>query len=143
MLKKYDGLFIYVGALKDEALDQVVEKATAEITRLGGEVEEIENLGRRTFARQLKKRDNGVYIKVRFKLAPDQITPLLARYRLSEDVFRVQILVRDERFDAAKAADQERRAAYRAAQEEAAEADEDDDSDAGDSLEDDADGDDD
>lgn len=120
MLKKYDGLFIFAGAVKDEALEKAVERTTAEITRLGGQVESSDTLGRRTFARPMKKRDNGVYVKIRFQLPSDQIDALRARYRLSEDVFRVQILVRDERLDAAKAADQTRRAAYRAAMEAAA-----------------------
>lgn len=114
MLNKYDGLFIFAGSMKDEALEKTLERVSAEIERLGGTVEATENLGRHTFARPMKKRENGVYVKVRFQLPPAQVTPLRARYRLSEDVFRVQILARDERFEAAKAADQARRAAYRA-----------------------------
>jgi small subunit ribosomal protein S6 len=117
MLKKYDGLFILGGSLKDEALDKVVAKSTEEITRLGGSVGEIEVLGRRNFARTMQKRDNGVYVKVAFELAPDKVAALHARYRLNEDVFRFQALVRDERMAAVIAADKERRAARRAAEE--------------------------
>lgn len=120
MLTKYDGLFIFAGSMKDEALDKTLERVGSEIERLGGSIEATENLGRHTFARPMKKRENGVYVKVRFLLPPTQIAALRARYRLSEDVFRVQILVRDERLEAAKAADQARRAAYRSSVEAAA-----------------------
>lgn len=122
MLKKYEALFVFVGSLKDEALEKTLERVNAEIERLGGTIESNENLGRRTFARPMKKRDNGVYVKTLFFLEPDKIATLRARYRLSEDVFRVQIRNWSERYEAARKADQERRAAHRKAQEAAAEA---------------------
>lgn len=120
MSKKYDALFVFAGSMKDEALEKTLERVNAEIERLGGSIEGSENLGRRTFARPMKKRENGVYVKVLFLLDPAQITALRARYRLSEDVFRVQIRARDERFEAARDADRARRAAHRDAQEAAA-----------------------
>ena len=114
MLKKYDALFIFPGTTKDEALNQTVEKTTSEITRLGGTVENTEIMGRRNFARQMQKRDHGIYVKVRFQLAAGSLAELRARYRLNEDVFRVQILARDERYDAAVEADKVRREVRRA-----------------------------
>ena len=115
MLKKYDALFIFPGTTKDETLGQTVEKTTAEITRLGGTIEETDmTMGRRNFARKMHKKDNGIYVKVRFLLAAASVAELRARYRLNEDVFRVQILARDERFDVAVAADRVRRDVRRA-----------------------------
>lgn len=96
-MNKYDGLYIFAGAAKDEALDKLVEKAGGEITRLGGSVVGTEMLGRRTFARQLKKRDSGFYVRIRFQLDPAQVDPLTQRYRLMEEIFRVQILSVDDR----------------------------------------------
>ncbi len=122
MLKKYDGLFIFAGSLKDEALEKTVDRTTAEIVRLGGTIDETEVLGRRSFARPMKKRDNGVYVRVRFQIEPAQLVALRERYRLNDDVFRVQMLAHDERYAAVKAADQIRRAAHRAAQEAAQDA---------------------
>ena len=114
MLKKYDALFIFEGAAKDEALDQLVEKATGEITRLGGKVEGTEVMGHRNFARKLKKRDHGVYVRARFQIEGASIKELRARYLLNEEVFRVQILARNERYDAALEADKVRRTVHRA-----------------------------
>ena len=120
MLKKYDALFIFPGTTKDEAVEQTVEKTNTEITRLGGTIESTEIMGRRNFARQMQKRDSGIYVKVRFQLAAASVAELRARYRLNEDVFRVQILARDERFDAALEADKVRRTVRRAKLEAAA-----------------------
>lgn len=92
MMKKYDALYIFVNAPKDEGLDNLIEKVGAEITRLGGELVGSETLGKRNFARPMRKRDSGVYIRIRFAIEPDKIAALRARYAIMEEVFRVQIL---------------------------------------------------
>ena len=99
-MKKYDGLYIFAGSAKDDVLDKQIDKVRGEITRLSGNVLSTDLLGKKTFARPLHKRDNGVYVKIRFELDPAQIPTLIGRYHLSEDVFRVQILAVDERREA-------------------------------------------
>jgi len=96
-MKKYDGLYIFAGSAKDEALDKQLDKARGEITRLSGNVLSTDVLGRKTFARPMHKRDNGVYAKIRFELDPSQVPTLIGRYHLADDIFRVQILAVDER----------------------------------------------
>ena len=96
-MKKYDGLYIFAGNAKDDVLEASLTKAVAEIERFGGKVEAQEILGKRTFARPMHKRENGVYALVRFELDPAKVTELVNRYRLVEEVFRVQILAVDDR----------------------------------------------
>lgn len=120
-MKKYDGLFIFAGMVKDEALDKQVDKARGEIVRLSGKVLSTEVLGKKTFARPMHKRDNGVYVKVRFELDPAQIATLTGRYHLIEDIFRVQILAVDERREAVLAQQAEEMKAREAARAAAAE----------------------
>ncbi|MBR3221972.1 MAG: 30S ribosomal protein S6 [Kiritimatiellae bacterium] len=96
-MKKYDALYIFVGINKDDALEASLEKALAEVTRLGGNILEKVSLGKRGFSRPMRKRENGVYVKVRFEFDPLLVGDLVKRYRLVEDVFRVQILAVDER----------------------------------------------
>ena len=99
-MNKYDGLYIFAGSAKDDVLDKQIDKARAEITRLSGNVLNTEVLGKKSFARPMRKRDSGVYVKVRFELDPEQVAALVSRYRLVEDIFRVQILAIDERREA-------------------------------------------
>ena len=122
-MKKYDGLYIFAGQAKDDVLDGQITKAVAEVTRLGGNILAQEVLGKRTFARPMQKRENGVYVQVRFELDPLKVRELVNRYRLVEEVFRVQILAVDERRDAVLAAQAEA-AAKRAAEKAQSEAEE-------------------
>ena len=120
-MKKYDALYIFVGIAKDDALEANLEKALAEVTRLGGNVITKDSLGKRGFARPMKKRENGVYVKVRFEFDPSKIDELVKRYQLVEEVFRVQILAVDERREA-KIAQERADRAERQAKKEAAQA---------------------
>ena len=119
-MKTYDALYIFVGIAKDDVLDANLEKALTEVTRLGGNVVAKETLGRRPFARPMKKRENGVYVKVRFELDPLKVDELVNRYHLVEEVFRVQILAVDARREAKIAAERQARAEKQAKKEAAA-----------------------
>jgi len=119
-MKKYDALYIFVGIAKDDALEANLEKALAEVTRLGGNVITQDSLGKRSFARPMKKRENGVYVKVRFELDPAKVDELVRRYQLVEEVFRVQFLAVDERREAKIAAERQVRAERQAKKEAAA-----------------------
>ena len=112
-MKKYDGLYSFAGNAKDDVLESNLTKAVAEIERFGGKVESQDILGKRTFARPMHKRENGVYALVRFEMDPAKVKELVNRYRLVEEVFRVQILAVDERREA-KLAVQREAAAKRA-----------------------------
>jgi small subunit ribosomal protein S6 len=99
-MNKYDGLYIFAGSAKDDVLDKQIDKARGEITRLAGNVLNTEVFGKKTFARPMRKRDSGVYVKIRFELDPAMVSTLVTRYHLVEDIFRVQILAVDERREA-------------------------------------------
>ncbi len=115
MLRKYDGLYIFVGAAKDEMLDKTVEKMRGEITRLSGVIVNSEVLGKRSFARTMQKRDHGTYVRIRFEIDPAALVTLRERYHLLEDLFRVQILAVDERREAVVAEQAAKRKAREAA----------------------------
>ena len=119
-MKKYDALYIFVGIAKDDALEANLEKALAEVTRLGGNVLEKVQLGKRMFSRPMKKREAGVYVKVRLELDPAKVDELVKRYKLVEEVFRVQILAVDDRREAKIAQERAERAEIQAKKDAAA-----------------------
>ena len=121
-MKKYDALYIFVGIAKDDALEACLEKALAEVTRVGGNILEKVSLGKRAFSRPMKKRENGVYVKVRLELEPGKVAELVKRYKLVEEVFRVQILAVDERREAKIAEERAERAERQAKRDAAAQA---------------------
>ena len=119
-MKKYDALYIFVGIAKDDALEANLDKALAEVTRLGGNVLEKVQLGKRMFSRPMKKRESGVYVKVRLELDPSKVDELVKRYKLVEEVFRVQILAVDDRREAQIAQERAERAEIQAKKDAAA-----------------------
>ena len=119
-MKKYDALYIFVGVAKDDVLEAHLEKALAEVTRLGGNVLEKVQLGKRAFSRPMKKRDSGVYVKVRLEMDPSKVDELVKRYKLVEEVFRVQILAVDDRREARIAQERAERAEIQAKKDAAA-----------------------
>lgn len=96
-MNKYEALFVFPESLKDTGLEEALGNAGSEIKKLGGHVESVTRLGKRAFARKLKKQDAGHFAIVQFSLGPDQIPPLLARYKLNDSIFRIQIVRTVER----------------------------------------------
>jgi len=94
-LNTYEGLFIFPELLNDEELEAARSHVLAEIERHGGKVLGQRKLGRREFARPLGKQRSGVYVRVVFDLDGGKVPALRARYRLSDDVTRVQITTGD------------------------------------------------
>ena len=91
-LKDYEALIILPVTLDDEATDKAIQGITDEIGRFGGSVDRVVMLGKRTFARPTKKHSAGFYARAWFQLDGEQMSPLLARVKLNDDVLRVQVL---------------------------------------------------
>lgn len=96
-MKKYDALFIFSSSLKDEALDAAIEVIGKEVEKLGGKTLGVDRVGVRPFARRMKKKDSGCYIRMLLEMDPTTVTPFKARLRLNESVMRAQIVVQNER----------------------------------------------
>lgn len=91
-LKTYEALFIFSSSLKDEALEEVVEQIRGEIAKLNGSIQGVHPMGKRTFVRPLKKCEAGQYVRIDFCVDPGNISALQARFKLNENIFRVQIV---------------------------------------------------
>ena len=89
-MKRYEGLFILDTAGKDETVKDTIEKISAEITSLGGKVETVQKMEKRSFMRVAnKKHTAGFYVNVIFEGQPTLLTQLKHRFALNEEVFRV------------------------------------------------------
>jgi len=95
-LKTYEAMIIFPSTLKEEVLQKSIEQIQGEITKLKGTIKETRILGKRQFARQLKKKDSGEYVRIDFQLAPESVSPLLTRFKLNETMFRIQLVAADE-----------------------------------------------
>lgn len=91
-MNKYEAMIILADAVKDTAMEDAIGHVRAEIKKLGGEVDSTTRLGKRAFARPLNKKDAGNYVLIVFSIEGGQLKPLQARLKLSEEVFRTQIV---------------------------------------------------
>ncbi len=91
-MNKYEAMLIFPESLKEEQLETAMDKIKAEIEKMGGKVEGATRLGRRQFARKMEKQGSGNYAVVTFLLGGDKIAALQGRFKLNEEIFRVQIV---------------------------------------------------
>lgn len=92
----YEGLFIFPETLDEENLDQSIARVKEELEKLGGTLESTTRMGKKKFARSLKKQKAGIYVVLMFKLDGTKIDAFKKRLTLSTDVFRSQFVVATE-----------------------------------------------
>ena len=89
-MKRYEGLFILDTAGKEETIKDTIDKVSAEITALGGKVETVQKMDKRSFARVAdKKFTGGFYVNIIFEAQPAVVGQLKTRFTMNPDVFRV------------------------------------------------------
>ena len=89
-MKRYEGLFILETAAKEEGIKDAIDKISSEITSLGGKVETVQKMDKRSFSRVAnKKHGAGFYVNVIFESEPSALDQLKHRFAMNEEVFRV------------------------------------------------------
>src|SRR6267378_5391064 len=89
-VKRYEGLFIFDIAGKEEGLKDSIDKISAEITNAGGKVETVQKMDKRNFSRVAnKKHSAGFYVNVIFESQPSALDKLKHRFAMNDEVFRV------------------------------------------------------
>jgi ribosomal protein S6 len=89
-VKRYEGLFILDTAAKEEGIKDAIDKISAEITTLGGKIETVQKMDKKSFSRVANKRHSaGFYVNIIFEGQPSIMTQLKHRFAMNEDVFRV------------------------------------------------------
>lgn len=96
-MNTYDGLFIFGETVRDERVGEMTNYVVGEIEKLGGKILNKRDMGQRSFARPLQKKEAGVFVAVTFEMDPDKMAALNARYKLNDDVFRCQIVKLNEK----------------------------------------------
>jgi len=96
-LNKYEGMIIFSEAIKDASLEAAIGRLKTEIKKFDGEVDSTTRLGKRQFARRMKKKDSGHYVQMAFRMKGDNLAPFLAKLKLNEEIFRAQVVRAVER----------------------------------------------
>ena len=89
-MKRYEGLFILNISGKEEGIKETLDKVSADIAAVGGKVETVQKMDKKSFARVAdKKFTAGFYANIIFNGTPEVVALLQSKFALNEDVFRV------------------------------------------------------
>lgn len=93
-MNKYEGLFIFNTAGKEEGIKEMIDKVSAEIATAGGKVDTVQKMEKRSFSRIADKRHtSGFYANIVFEANGAILDVLRIRMGLNPDVFRVMFTV--------------------------------------------------
>jgi len=86
MSRKYEGLIVLNTKGSDKGVDELVSSVGKEMEAEGVKLDEIQQLGRRSFAYNARDLEGGHYVNYLFEADPEVITKIQARLKLNEVV---------------------------------------------------------
>ncbi|NLP36953.1 MAG: 30S ribosomal protein S6 [Firmicutes bacterium] len=93
---KYETMFILKPDLEEDAYTALVERFQGLIEAEGGEVTNVERMGRRKLAYEVKKKfREGYYVLINYKSEPHVTAELERNFKITDDVIRY-LIVREE-----------------------------------------------
>ncbi len=95
-MSKYETMFILRPEQTEEQYDALVEKFKAILESQQGEVTNINRMGRRRLAYEVKKFREGYYVLFNYSGAAAATDELERNFRISDDVIRYLIIKEDE-----------------------------------------------
>ena len=94
-MRQYELMIILDPETDERNLQPTLEKMLAVVGKDGGSVDEIEILGRRRLAYEIRKQAEGIYAVVQMTAEPSTAQELDRRLGLDETVMRTKLLRRD------------------------------------------------
>jgi small subunit ribosomal protein S6 len=88
MVKQYETTFIFDAHLPNEQIETSVEKYIQLVDKNGGKIMSVERWGKRRLAYEIKKKQYGFYVYIRFESEGKLIQELERVYKLDDSVIR-------------------------------------------------------
>ncbi len=95
-MRAYECLYMVRPDMEDEAYSALVKKFNEVITNGGGEIENVDEWGKRRLAYEIHDYREGKYILVHFKSNHEVAQELERLMRINDDVLRYMVTRRDE-----------------------------------------------
>jgi len=96
-LRKYETIIVIDSLLKNEEIEGIINKYERFISANGGTIDVVDRWGKRRLAYEIKKRQYGVYVLIRFDAPAAMIKQLDREYRLNESLLRTMTTKLDKR----------------------------------------------
>ena len=91
-MNKYEAVFILNIRKVDDEGDAFSKEFTGMVEEWGGNMVESQPMGRKQFAREIKKAKAGIYWNYVFNLDPDKVLAIRNQFRLDDRVIRLMII---------------------------------------------------
>ena len=93
-MNKYESVIIINPSLEEQGIKDVITKFT-DLINNNGKVENVDEMGRRKLAYEIKKQSEGYYVVFTFEANPEFIKELERIYRITDSVMKF-ITIRKE-----------------------------------------------
>lgn len=91
-MNSYETLYVIKPNLEDEARAALIQKFSAIITDNGGEVESVDEWGKRKLAYAIDYISEGYYVLVNFKSNAELPAELERNFRINDNVMRYMVI---------------------------------------------------
>lgn len=86
MSRKYEGLIVLNTKLVEGSVADLIASVTKELEAEGAKLDNVEELGRKSFSYPSNKLESGHYVNYFFSAEPDAISRIQARLKLNTQV---------------------------------------------------------
>ncbi len=94
-MNKYESVIIIDPNLEQEVTKEVIKKFE-NLINTDGKVENIDEMGKRKLAYEIKKNKEGYYVVYNFEAKPELIAELERNYRIDDNVIKFIVIRKDE-----------------------------------------------
>ena len=93
-MRAYEVMFILPAEADEKLVTTAVDRITKAIEPTGGSVLNIDRWGRRRFAYEIDRQNEGYYVVVAFDAEPSVIAPLERSLVLADEIMRAKVTIR-------------------------------------------------
>jgi small subunit ribosomal protein S6 len=94
-VRAYESMLVIAPTVPEEEIDAFIDKFAQLIVNQGGEITEIDRLGRRRLAYEIRDFTEGYYVVLYFNAEPDAIVELERVYKITDNVLRSVVVRKD------------------------------------------------
>lgn len=94
-MNKYETIFIVSPEVAEEGIKALIQKFS-DIINNEGKVLEVEEMGKKKLAYEIKKNKEGYYVVINFEAKPELIKELERVYRITDNVIKFLTIRKDE-----------------------------------------------
>jgi len=96
-MAKYESMYILKPDMEEEKKDALIKRFSELVSSNGGEIENVDEWGKRRLAYPINYINDGYYILMTFQAPPELPAELERNYRISDDVLRYIVVNLDKR----------------------------------------------